>query len=156
MKAFSHALSLVLGVALGAMALIGAASAAGPMDPRGLWLRQEGGVQFSFYDCETGLLCAKVVGAENPADRTGIGTVILRGAKKVAANEWRGTLYNTEDGKSYDGYISVRLKGAELSVKGCVMGFLCRDETWTRLPSPAARAASSNKSAPTASLAAAE
>jgi uncharacterized protein (DUF2147 family) len=155
MKAFSYALSLVLGVALGAMVLIGAARATDPMDLRGLWLRQEGGVQFSFYDCGTGLLCAKVVGAENPADRAGIGTVILRGVKKVAANEWRGTLYNTEDGKSYDGYISVRLKGAELSVKGCVMGFLCGGETWTRLPSPA-RAASSNKSAPTASLAAAE
>ena len=71
MKAFSHASSLVLGVALGAMVLLGAARAADPMDPHGLWLRQGGGVQLSFYDCETGLLCAKLVGAENPADRAG-------------------------------------------------------------------------------------
>jgi uncharacterized protein (DUF2147 family) len=154
MKVFSRASSLVLGVALDVMVLIVAARAADPMDPRGLWLRQEGGVQFSFYDCGTGLLCGKVVGAENPEDRAGIGTVILRGAKEVAANEWRGTLYNTKDGKSYDGYISVRSKGAELSVKSCMMGFLCGVETWTRLPSPT-RAAPS-KGAPTASVAAAE
>jgi uncharacterized protein (DUF2147 family) len=112
-------------------------------------------VQFSFYSCGTGLLCAKIVGAENPADRAGIGTVILRGAKEVALNEWRGTLYNIDDGKGYDGHISIRAKGAELSVKGCVMAFVCDGETWTRLPS-SARDASSNESAPTATLAAAK
>jgi uncharacterized protein (DUF2147 family) len=146
MKALSHCSSLLIGLALGGMVMAGAARAADPMDPRGLWLRQEGGVQFSFYDCGAGLLCAKVVAAETPEDRAGIGTVILRGAKKVAANEWRGTLFNSEDGKSYDGRISVKAKGAELSVQGCLMGFLCGGETWKRLPSPA-HAASANKSA---------
>ena len=155
MKALSQCSSLLIGLALGGMVMAGAARAADPMDPRGLWLRQEGGVQFSFYDCGAGLLCAKVVGAETPEDRAGIGTVILRGAKKVAANEWRGTLFNSEDGKSYDGRISVKAKGAELSVQGCLMGFLCGGETWKRLPSPA-HAASANKSAPNASVVAAE
>ena len=155
MRTLSLCSSLLIGLALGATALSGAARAADPMDPRGLWLRQEGGVQFSFYDCGAGLLCAKVVAAENAEDRAGVGTVILRGAKKVAANEWRGTLYNSEDGKTYDGRISVKSKGAELSVQGCLMGFLCGGETWKRLPNPA-HAASANKSAPSASLAAAE
>ena len=130
MKAMSHSSSLLIGLALGAMVLSGAARAADPMDPRGLWLRQEGGVQFSFYDCGEGLLCAKVVAADNPEDRAGIGTVILRGAKKVAANEWRGTLYNADDGKSYDSHIG--LTGPdELRVEGCV-GPLCGGETWIR------------------------
>ena len=155
MKTLSHSSSLLIGLALGAMVLSGTARAADPMDPRGLWLRQEGGVQFSFYDCGAGLLCAKVVAADNPEDRAGVGTVILRGAKKVAANEWRGTLFNSEDGKSYDGRISVKSKGAELSVQGCLMGFLCGGETWKRLPSPA-HAAAAGKTAPSASLAAAQ
>jgi len=155
MKALSHSSSLLIGLALGAMVFSGAASAADPMDPRGLWLRQEGGVQFSFYDCDAGLLCAKVVAADSAEDRAGIGTVILRGAKKVAANEWRGTLFNSEDGKTYDGRISVKSKGAELSVQGCLMGFLCGGETWKRLPTPA-HAASASKRAPSASVAAAE
>jgi len=151
MKSFFHAASLVLV----AMVLIGAARAGDPMDPRGLWLRQEGGVKFSFYDCGTGLLCGKVVGAENPGDRAGIGMVILRGAKEVTANEWRGTLYSIENGKSYEGYITVRAKGAELSVKSCVMGLLCDGETWIRLP-PSARDDSSKKSAPAPTVAAAK
>lgn len=155
MKAISHSSSLLIGLALGAMALAGVARAADPMDPRGLWLRPEGGVKFSFYDCGQGLLCAKVVDAENAEDKAGIGTVVLQGAKKVAANEWRGALYNADDGKTYDGRITVKSKGAELSVQGCLMGFLCGGETWKRLPSPA-HAASTHKAAPTASLAAAE
>ena len=155
MKTLSYSSSLLIGLALGAMVLSGTARAADPMDPRGLWLRQEGGVQFSFYDCGAGLLCAKVVGADNPEDRAGVGTVILRGAKKVAANEWRGTLYNSEDGKSYDGRISLKAKGAELSVQGCLMGFLCGGETWKRLPAPA-HAAAAGETAPSASLATAQ
>ena len=152
MKALSLTSSLLIGLSLGAMTLAGAARAADAMDPRGLWLREEGGVKFSFYDCGAELLCAKVVGADSAEDKAGIGTVILQGAKKVAANEWRGTLYNSEDKKTYDGRITVKSKGAELSVQGCLMGFLCGGETWKRLPAPA-RAA---KAAPAASIAAAE
>jgi uncharacterized protein (DUF2147 family) len=138
MKAFS-----LFSAATLTLLLAGSAQAADAMDPRGMWLRPEGGVQFSFYDCGAGLLCAKVVGAQSETDRAGIGTVILKGAKKVAANEWRGTLYNSEDGKSYDGHISVRSNGAELSVKGCLLGVLCGGETWKRIPTPAKSAAAS-------------
>jgi uncharacterized protein (DUF2147 family) len=155
MKALSHSSSLLIGLALGAMVMVGAARAADQMDPRGLWLRQEGGVHFSFYDCGSGLLCAKVVGADSAEDRASIGTVVLRGAKKVSANEWRGALFNSEDGKTYDGRISLKAKGAELSVQGCLMGFLCGGETWKRLPA-STHAAAANKSAPSASIAAAQ
>jgi len=112
------------------------AFAAGSNDPHGLWLR-EGGVRFSFYDC-SGLLCAKVVGAQKPEDQSGIGTVILRGAKQTGANEWRGKLYNSDDGKVYDGVITLK-SADELSLKGCVLGVLCGGETWKRIgPAPAA------------------
>ena len=71
-------------------------------------------------------------------DQAGVGTVILRDAKKATANEWRGKLYNVKDGKVYDGYISVKADG-DLSVKGCILGVLCGGETWKRVaPSSAA------------------
>lgn len=133
MKALSLSCVAALALAFGTLTMAGSAAAGDAMDPRGLWLRAEGGVQFSFYDCGAGLLCAKVVDAKSAEDKAGIGTVILRGAKKVAANEWRGTLYNSDDGKSYDGHISVKSNGAELSVKGCVMSVLCGGETWQRI-----------------------
>jgi uncharacterized protein (DUF2147 family) len=107
------------------------AEAANSNDPHGLWLRPEGGVQFSFYDCDNGLLCAKVVAAKNEEDQAAIGTVILRGATQTGPNEWKGKLYNSEDGKTYDGFITV--KKSELTLKGCLWGVLCSGETWKRV-----------------------
>jgi len=114
-----------------AMAMASSAMAASANDPHGLWLRPEGGVQFSFYDCN-GLLCAKVVAAQNAEDQASIGTVILRGATKTGPNQWKGKLYNAEDGKTYDGFITVE-KPDELTLKGCLWGVLCSGETWKRV-----------------------
>lgn len=126
----------VAAAGLAAMFAAAPAGAAGTMDPHGLWLRAEGGVQFSFYDCGA-LLCAKVVGVRNPEDRASIGTVILRGASKTGPNEWRGKLYNSDDGKIYDGIITVT-SVSELTLKGCILGILCGGETWTRVNAAAA------------------
>jgi uncharacterized protein (DUF2147 family) len=117
------------GAAVGLLA--SAAFAASANDPHGLWLRPEGGVQFSFYDCD-GLLCAKVVAATNPEDQASIGTVILRGARQTGPNEWKGKLYNAEDGNTYDGFITIK-KPDELTLKGCLWGVLCSGETWKRI-----------------------
>jgi uncharacterized protein (DUF2147 family) len=130
---------------LGLAALIAAALAAGPAasgaanDPHGTWLRPEGGVQFSFYDCDGGL-CAKVIAAQNPEDRASIGAVILRGARQTGPNEWEGKLFNVEDGKTYDGFITVKTP-TKLTLKGCLWGMLCSGETWTRLSGPPRRQA---------------
>lgn len=131
-RRFLRSLSLAGPIACALAA--GPAASAGSNDPHGLWLRQEGGVQFSFYDCD-GRLCAKVVAAQNLEDRAAIGTVILRGAKKTGPNEWKGKLFNTEDGKTYDGFITVNTP-TELTLKGCLWGVLCSDETWTRISEP--------------------
>jgi uncharacterized protein (DUF2147 family) len=141
MKPLTLSCVAALALAFGSLAVTGSAAAGDLNDPRGLWLRPEGGVQFSFYDCGAGLLCAKVVDAKSAEDKAGIGTVILRGAKQVSATEWRGTLYNSDNGKSYDGRITVKAGGAELSVKGCVMGFLCGGETWKRVAQQGAKGA---------------
>lgn len=119
------------------------ASAAGGMDPHGLWLRPEGGVEFSFYDCGK-LLCAKVVAAKKVEDQASIGTVILRGATQTGPHEWKGKLFNAENGKTYDGVITVN-SADELTLKGCLMGILCGGETWKRVAAPAAPAPSATR-----------
>ena len=151
----SHRLPAFTSLALlaGALALGNPASASEGNDPHGLWLRPEGGVRFSFYDCD-GLLCAKVVGAARAEDQSSIGTVILRGATKISANEWKGKLYNADDGKTYDGFITVKSNG-ELTLKGCLMGILCSGETWKRVGAPAA-AAVPGKAAHSPAIAASE
>lgn len=128
----------VAAAAISALVACPAAEAASSHnDPHGLWLRPEGHVEFSFYDCE-GRLCAKVVGAANPEDRSSIGAVILRGAKQTGPNQWAGKLFNVEDGKTYDGFITV-VSQTQLTLKGCLWGVLCSDETWTRVSGPPAR-----------------
>ena len=128
LQKFAHA--VVSGALLAAFASSYGNAASGN-DPHGLWLRPEGGVQFSFYDCD-GLLCAKVVAAKSAEDQASIGTVILRGAQQTGPNEWNGKLYNAEDGNTYDGVISIKKPG-ELTLKGCLWGVLCSGETWKRV-----------------------
>ncbi|WP_457798878.1 DUF2147 domain-containing protein [Methylocystis sp. S23] len=110
---------------------VAAIGAPDPNDPHGVWLRPAGGEQFSFYDCGA-LLCAKLISVKKPEDEKAVGTVILRGASKSGPNEWKGKLYNAQDGKTYDGFITIK-SANELRLKGCLWGFLCSGETWTRV-----------------------
>jgi uncharacterized protein (DUF2147 family) len=118
-------------VALALLAAPAALGAPDPNDPHGVWLRPEGGEQFSFYDCGA-LLCAKLISVKKPEDEKAVGTVILRGASKSGPNEWKGKLYNARDGKTYDGFITIK-SANELRLKGCLWGLLCSGETWTRV-----------------------
>lgn len=129
--------AVALAVTLAAPSAFGASE---PADPHGVWRRPDGGEQFSFYDCDGGLLCARLVSVAKPEDAGAVGTVILRGATKSGPNEWRGKLYNARDGKTYDGYVILR-SANELRLKGCLWGVLCGGETWTRVAAagPAAK-----------------
>ena len=61
------------------------------------------------------------------------GLVIMRGARKTGANTWKGQLYNTRDGKTYTGVVTVKSK-KQLELEGCVLGgMLCQGVTWSRV-----------------------
>ena len=61
-----------------------------------------------------------------------LGTVIVSGAAKTGANEWKGNLLSPEDGRTYSGVIT--LVGADgLNLKGCALGVFCEGETWRRV-----------------------
>lgn len=132
-----------LAVTLAAPSAFGASE---PADPHDVWRRPDGGEQFSFYDCDGGLLCARLVSVAKPEDAGAVGTGILRGATKSGPNEWRGKLYNARDGKTYDGYVILR-SANELRLKGCLLGVLCGGETWTRAVAAAAAAKDRGKEA---------
>jgi uncharacterized protein (DUF2147 family) len=98
-------------------------------EPYGKWVRPSNGAQVDFYNCG-GKLCGKVV--DKGASSARVGTVIVSGAAKTGANEWKGSLLNPDDGKTYKGVIS--LVGADgLSLKGCALGIFCQGETWRRV-----------------------
>lgn len=122
----------------------GAALAAGAQDAFGVWLHPENGSHIRVYKCG-GSLCAKVVkvrdtsrrDVHNPnpklRNRPIQGVVIMNGARKTGANTWKGRLYNTRDGKTYTGVITVVSK-SKLKLEGCVLGgLLCKGVTWSRI-----------------------
>jgi len=112
-----------------AMALLGSITAhAAEPAIYGVWVRDgHPDDKLEFYDC-TGKLCAR--GTEQMPDGSPP-TEILRHAAKNGANSWKGDLFNPEDGKTYGGSVTYD-STTKLTLTGCLMGFLCQSETWTR------------------------
>lgn len=75
--------------------------------------------------------------------------------KKPGIDQWEGQVYNAKDGQLYSATITPAGPD-QLEIKGCVMGFLCGGETWTRVspPIPASPANAMAKGAPKSSGAA--
>ncbi|AWM00248.2 DUF2147 domain-containing protein [Bradyrhizobium amphicarpaeae] len=69
--------------------------------------------------------------------------------KKPGAEQWEGQVYNAKDGQLYSATITPAGTD-QLEIKGCVMGFLCGGETWTRVgpPIPSSPANAMAKGAP--------
>src|SRR3954464_3235595 len=55
--------------------------------------------------------------------------------KKPGADQWEGQVYNAQDGQTYSATITPTGTD-QLEIKGCVRGFLCGGETWTRVGPP--------------------
>ncbi|MBI5261961.1 MAG: DUF2147 domain-containing protein [Bradyrhizobium sp.] len=83
-------------------------------------------------------------------DRPTLGMpILLDMKKKPGADQWEGQVYNAKDGQLYSSTITP-IGTDQLEIKGCVLGFLCGGETWTRVgpPIPSSPANSLAKGAP--------
>ncbi len=119
-------------VCAGLFAAAMATQAAAGADPYGTWLRPDDGTTFTFYKCGAVGLCVKVKGVRDPADRKLIGSMVFTGAEKIADNAWKGQVFNSEDGQSYIGKITVT-GPSTLTLEGCALGgAICKGENWTR------------------------
>ncbi|WP_213771277.1 DUF2147 domain-containing protein [Bradyrhizobium sp. dw_78] len=61
--------------------------------------------------------------------------ILLNMKKKPGADEWEGQVYNAKDGQTYSSTIKPASPD-QLEIQGCVLGFLCGGETWTRVAGP--------------------
>lgn len=69
-------------------------------------------------------------------NRPTLGMPTLIDMKKAAgAEQWEGQVYNAKDGQMYSATITP-VGTDQLEIKGCVLGFLCGGETWTRVGPP--------------------
>jgi uncharacterized protein (DUF2147 family) len=61
--------------------------------------------------------------------------ILIDMKKKAGTDQWEGQVYNAKDGKLYSS--TIKPVGSDrLEIQGCVLGFLCGGETWTRVGPP--------------------
>src|SRR3954467_9370291 len=82
--------------------------------------------------------------------------ILIDMKKKPGVDAWEGEVYNAKDGQLYSSTIKP-VGTDQLEIQGCVLGFLCGGETWTRVapPIPSSPANSMAKGAPKGSTGAA-
>jgi uncharacterized protein (DUF2147 family) len=69
----------------------------------------------------------------DPAKRSRpmLGVPIVLGMKPAGTNKWSGSIYNSAFGQTVTGAIALNSPDT-LRITGCVLGFLCGGENWTR------------------------
>ncbi|MDP4004348.1 DUF2147 domain-containing protein [Methylobacterium sp. NEAU K] len=128
------------------------ARAATPADPSGTYLTEDGRARVRLEKCGAAndRLCGYVVWLKVPLSdkgeprvdfknpdpkkqtRPSLGHQLIMGLKPNADAHYEGKIYNSEDGKSYDVTIWTDAPG-ELTVRGCLIAFLCKSQTWTKV-----------------------
>src|SRR2546430_6325508 len=116
-------------------------------DPTGDWLVADGVANIRVAQCN-GSMWGVVAWEKEPGgrdtnnpdvskkNRPTLGMPILIDMKKKAgADQWEGQVYNAKDGQLYSSTITPA-GSDQLEIKGCVLGFLCGGETWTRVAPP--------------------
>jgi uncharacterized protein (DUF2147 family) len=147
---------------LGALTAMTTASALAA-DPTGDWRVADGVAHIRVAECN-GSVWGAVIWEKEPGgldvhnpdaskrSRPTLGMPILIDMKKKpGADQWEGEVYNANDGKTYSSTIKP-IGSDKLEIQGCVLGFLCGGETWTRIagPIPPSNAGSVAKASKTA------
>jgi len=127
--------------------LLSGAAPAFALDPTGDWRVADGVANIRVAQCNGSMwgvvAWEKEAGGRdtnNPdaskRNRPTLGMPILLDMKrKPGAEQWEGQVYNAKDGQTYSSTITPT-DANHLEIQGCVLGFLCGGETWTRVAPP--------------------
>src|ERR1700726_951467 len=131
------------------------------VDPTGDWRVADGVANIRVAECN-GSMWGAVAWEKTPGgrdknnpdvskqNRPTLGMPILIDMKKkTGVDQWEGQVYNAKDGQFYSS--TIKPVGVDqMEIQGCVLGFLCGGETWTRVagPIPSSPANSMAKGAP--------
>ncbi len=134
------------GIIAGIVLLSGAAPALA-LDPTGDWRVSDGVANIRVAQCN-GSMWGVVAWEKEPGGRDSnnpdaskrnrptLGMPILLDMKhKPGTDQWEGQVYNAKDGQTYSSTITPT-DANHLEIQGCVLGFLCGGETWTRVGPP--------------------
>src|SRR6201996_4474561 len=139
----------VMTTALAASVVLLACGSARAADPTGDWRVADGVANIRVAQCGSSMwgvvAWEKQPGgrdSNNPdvskRNRPTLGMpILLDMKKKPGADSWEGQVYNAKDGQTYSSSITPT-DADHLEIRGCVLGFLCGGETWTRVGPPIA------------------
>src|SRR5215470_2251125 len=142
-RSFAHTIAYT-GLVLATGLCAGSALAA---DPTGDWRVADGVANIRVAQCN-GNMWGVVSWEKTPGgrdknnpdpalqSRTTLGMpILLNMKKKPGVDAWEGQVYNAKDGQTYSS--TIKPVGADqLEIQGCVLGFLCGGETWSRVGPP--------------------
>jgi uncharacterized protein (DUF2147 family) len=116
-------------------------------DPTGDWRVADGVANIRIAECN-GSMWGVVAWEKTPGghdtnnpdaskkNRPTLGMPILIDMKKKpGVDQWEGQVYNAKDGQTYGSTIKP-VSSDQLEIQGCLLGFLCGGETWTRVAGP--------------------
>src|SRR5664280_2129902 len=117
------------------------------LDPTGDWRVADGVANIRVAQCN-GNMWGAVSWEQTPGgrdihnpdvskqNRPSLGMPILIDMKKKpGVDQWEGQVYNGKDGQFYSSTIKP-VDADHMEIQGCVLGFLCGGETWTRVAGP--------------------
>jgi uncharacterized protein (DUF2147 family) len=140
---------------LASLLVAGLATPALAAEPNGEWLVKDGTARIRIEPCVNGAggalpqpagptaLQGNISWTKNPGGtdsnnpdpakrgRPILGVPILLEMKQTTPDRWEGKVYNAQNGKFYDSSVTL-VSDDQLEIKGCVLGFLCGGEMWTR------------------------
>ncbi|MBI2718176.1 MAG: DUF2147 domain-containing protein [Rhizobiales bacterium] len=118
-------------------------------DAAGVWAMSNGKVTVRVSSCGNGI-CGTIIGLKEPISKIDgkpkidrenpnpslrgrplIGLSILLDMKSAGDSQWKGAIYNPDDGNVYSA--TVKLQGNAMKVQGCVVGVLCKTNTFLRV-----------------------
>ena len=139
--------NVMLKVAYVGFSLASGVATALAADPTGDWRVADGVANIRIAECN-GSMWGAVAWEKTPGGRDSnnpdvskrnrptLGMTILFDMKRKAGlDQWEGRVYNAKDGQFYNSTIKP-LGSDQLEIQGCVLGFLCGGETWTRVAGP--------------------
>jgi uncharacterized protein (DUF2147 family) len=137
----------VMMTALTASVVLLASGSARAADPTGDWRVADGVANIRVAQCG-GSMWGVVAWEKQPGGRDSNNPdvskrsrptlsmpILLDMKKKAGADSWEGQVYNAKDGQTYSSSITP-VDADHLEIRGCVLGFLCGGETWTRVAPP--------------------
>ena len=148
-----RAKSSAIAIAGGVMCVLAASAGhpcwAAPANPSGTWLVKDGDARIRIERCPRlrDRVCGYLVWTKEAASgqmdhddinpdaakrsRPVLGMQILLGLAADGA-AFSGQIYDAENGKTYDAHV-IREDSTHLTLKGCVLTYLCQSQTWTRV-----------------------